>query len=388
MRALKLDPNAARRRRHAKARRAGMARVIVSLAVLLGGGTGTALACSRNGGGTTPNHNYYQAYNGNLMQIAVPPGRSTFPLPAYPVAGEILFSAEVMLPNFGDGSGRGIASPLYDCKAGAIEEFRGGGARISGYDDLYASGVPGIGYRVYYYIRDSEAIAAPVMYVNEHKSGALVFPFNGSSDMGSNLKTRIEFVATGEPISPGMLTPANIYGQATVSNTSGVTPNGLLYRVYLATPVQITPPTCDISNLPALTVRLPSVPAHFLMRGDGRDITSTALEVACTSPSELSPTITVTANYPVGGYAATLSNQETGAEAAQGVGVQMWLFDPADGAYRNPAFGAAQEGIGSPMEGLPSSRWRFVVGASYLPIAPTVVAGRVRASATLKFTYL
>ncbi|MBV7483490.1 fimbrial protein [Bordetella sp. BOR01] len=361
------------------------------VALWLIGGTSSALACSRNTGGTSGNGNRYDAYDSNSMQIAVPAGRTTFALPAYPTPGEVLFVSETMLPNFGGGSGQGRASPLYDCRTGAVEEFRGGGTLVAGHQNLYSSGVAGIAYRVYYYyISDSEYVLAPVRYDNTFRSGALVFPFNGSPQLGGNLKARIEFVATGAPISPGTLLPANIYGQATVSNTSGTSASGPLYRVYLATPVQVTPPTCDISNPTALTIRLPGVPVHMLMRGEGRDITATTLDVACSSPSDSSPTITLTANQyiPGDGGNGILTNQEAGMNAASGVGIQVWLHDPATGAYRAPTFGQAQNGIGAAIEALPSRRWQFKVGASYAPTGAAITAGRVRATATVKFTYI
>lgn len=359
----------------------------MGLALALACAAGAAqAACGRNTGGAGPSGNQYDAYNGALFQIAVPAGRTTYALPAYPVAGEILFASEVMLPTLGEGRAQGQAAPLYDCAAGAVEEFRGGSALLSGHTNLYDSGVQGIGYRVYYYyVSDSENVAAPVTNTNTYKRGALVFPFNGSP-LGNNLKARIEFVATGGPISPGQLAPSKIYGQASVSNTNGVTVTQP-YRVYLASAISVTPPTCDIQNPAALAVRMPSVPVHLLTRGEGRGITATSLDVACSSPSEVSPTITVTASNTVSGYPATLGNQETGTNAAKGVGVQVWLYDPAAGTYRNPTFGAVAHGMGAAVESLPSSRWQFRVGGSYLPVDATVTAGRVSASAILKFTY-
>lgn len=359
----------------------------VSATLALTFGMGAAHACRTNGGGTTPNGNYYEAYNGQLFQIQVPAGRTTFALPAYPTAGEILFASEVMLPYLGSGSGQGRASPLYDCAAGGVEEFRGGSTLLSGHQNLYDSGVPGIGYRVYYYyINESENVPAPVTHTNTFKSGALVFPFNGSPHLGDDLKARIEFVATGDQIFPGELMPSRIYGQVSVSNVDRTVPNP--YRVSLATAVRVTPPTCDIQNPAALTVRMPSVPVHLLARGEGRGITETVLDVTCTSPSPLSPTITVTATDPVSGHPATLANQEAGPDAATGVGVQMWLYDPGSGTYRNPIFGAAEQGIGAPVDAPMSSRWQFRVGGSFLPLNATVKAGKVSAGATLKFTYL
>jgi len=379
MRPMKRNSRAACRRGYRGQWWAGM-----GLALALMGGAHAA--CGLNPGGAGPSGTVYDAYNGALFQIAVPAGRTTFALPAYPTAGEILFASEALLPNLGTGRAQGQAAPLYDCAPGAIEEFRGGTALLPGHQNLYDSGVPGIGYRVYYYyISDSENVVAPVTYPNTYRRGALVFPFNGAQ-LGNNLKARIEFVATGDKISPGQLLPANIYGRAYISNTNGANISQP-YRVYLATAITVTPPTCDIQNPAALTVKMPSVPAHLLVRGEGRGITATTLDVACSSPSEVSPTITVTASHPASGYPATLSNQETGSGAAQGVGVQVWLYDPAAGTYRNPTFGAAEQGIGNPMDSAPSNRWQFRVGGSFLPINATVTAGKVSATATLKFTY-
>ena len=355
-------------------------------------GTSTALAyCKVNMGGTTINGNRYFAYDGQRMQIAVPAGRTSFALPAFPLAGETLFSSEVDLPYLGDGPGQGMASPLYDCNPGVTEEFKGRGSLVAGHRNLYSSGVAGIGYRVYYYYNsDSDYVLAPARYDNQYRSGALVFPFNGAPQMGSNLKARIDFVATGDRILPGTLLPANVYGQATVSNVIGESPSGLLYRVYLATPIQVTPPTCDISNPTALTITLPGAPVHMLMRGEGRDITATTLDVVCSSPSDASPTITLTANqyFPGDGGTGILANQEAGMNAASGVGIQVWLHDFATGTYRVPTFGQAQNGIGAAMEALPSRRWQFKIGASYAPTGATITAGRVRATATVKFTYI
>lgn len=359
----------------------------LALVLALAGGAATAQACSVNRGGTTSKNNYYAAYDASLFQIRVPPGRASFPLPAYPVAGETLFVAEMPLPELGSGSAQGRAAPLYACNAGAVETFRGGTALVAGHPDVYASGVQGIGYRVYYYYIDaSQNEVAPYSASNTYKSGALVFPFNGSASMGTGLKARIEFVATGEPILPGQLSPSNVYGQAAVSNVGNVAVPQL-YRVQLATPVAVTPPTCDVQNPAALTVRLPAVPVHLLSASPGRDITSTSIEVACSSPSEASPTVTIIPTSTVAGYPATLANQESGASAADGVGVQVWVYDPAADAYRLPAFGVAEPGLGAPMEGVPSRRWRYLVGASYVQVAAPVRAGKVRASATLKFTY-
>src|SRR5690606_35152552 len=292
----------------------------LALALALAGGAATAQACSVNRGGTTSNGNHYMAYDASLFQIRVPPGRASFPLPAYPVAGETLFVAETPLPDLGSGSAQGRASPLYACKMGAVETFRGGTALVAGHRDVYASGVQGIGYRVYYYYIDaSQNEVAPYSADNTFKSGALVFPFNGSASIGTGLKARIEFVATGEPILPGQLSPSNIYGQAAVSNVGSVAVPQL-YRVQLATPVAITPPTCDVQNTAALTVRLPAVPVHLLSAPPGRSITSTSIEVACTSPSEASPTVTIIPNSTVAGYPATLANHESEDGRAAGWG--------------------------------------------------------------------
>src|SRR5690606_5944329 len=66
----------------------------LALALACAGGAAQA-ACGRNTGGAGPSGNQYDAYNGALFQIAVPAGRTTYALPAYPVAGEILFASEV-----------------------------------------------------------------------------------------------------------------------------------------------------------------------------------------------------------------------------------------------------------------------------------------------------
>uniref|UniRef100_UPI003340EB02 fimbrial protein n=1 Tax=Castellaniella defragrans TaxID=75697 RepID=UPI003340EB02 len=361
----------------------------MGLALVLMCGTGAAhAACTLNIGGMGPSGVIYDRYNGALFQIKVPAGRSTFALPAYPQppAGEILFVSETLLPTLGTKREQGAAAPLILCSVGAIEEFKGATELLPGFNDLYASGVKGIGYRVYYYYRDSgEGVVAPYTGVNTYSRGVLVFPFNGS-DLGNDLKARIEFVATGEPIEPGELLPGRIYGVVSVSNTNGVSVSSP-YKVELATAITVTPPTCEIQTPEALTVILPTVSVHLLMRGEGRGITAKDLSVACSSPSMASPIIRITPISPVGGSTNTLANEDTSSDGAKGVGVQMWLYDPAIGTFRNPVFNTDEPGAGAPQESLPSSLWLFRIGGSYLPIDAIVTAGKVSAGATLKFTY-
>ncbi|MDM9560289.1 fimbrial protein [Bordetella petrii] len=341
-------------------------------------------ACKENPGGTAPSGQPYDRYNSTLFQVAVRPQQTTIALPPSVTAGELLFSTqETPLPSL-SGSSQGQAVPVYDCPAGTIERFEGNHALIG--TSLYATGVPGIGYRVYYYISDTESRPAPVEYANPYRAGAMVFPFNGAHQLGTNLRTRIDFIATGDPIVPGIISAGFISGRASLAG-GGAISTPPLYRVFLAESIRITPPTCSVSNTAALTVQLPGLPVHMLQRGEGAGITTANLELACSSPSDVSPSIKITPTNPVAGYPATLGNQETGSEGARGVGIQVWLADPVTSQYRHARFGEVENGMGASLEGLPSSRWLFRVGASYLQVEPTVTAGKVRAGAVLTFTY-
>src|SRR3546814_4342246 len=109
----------------------------------------------------------------------------------------------------------------------------------------------------------------------------------------------------------------NIYGQVTLAGPGRI-PGVQLYKVSLETAVTVTPPTCGIENMAALTVTMPVMPAQVLMQGQGRAITSTTLDLSCSSPGQLSPTVTVTPQNPVSGFTATLGNQASGSMAATG----------------------------------------------------------------------
>jgi len=342
-------------------------------------------ACQQNPGGTAPSGQAYDRYNSTLFQVAVRPQQTTIALPPRVTAGELLFSTqETPLPFLGDTRSQGQAAPVYGCPAGTIERFDGNGALMG--NNLYATGVPGIGYRVYYYISDTDSRPAPVEYANPYKAGVMVFPFNGAHQLGTNLRTRIDFIATGDAIVPGTISAGSIFGRASLTG-GGAISTAPLYRVFLAESIRITPPTCSVSNSAALTVQLPGLPVHMLQRGEGMGITTANLELACSSPSDVSPSIKITPTNPVTGYPATLSNLETGSQSARGVGIQVWLADPVTGQYRHARFGEVENGMGASLEGLPSSRWLFRVGASYLQVEPTVTAGKVRAGAVLTFIY-
>ncbi|MCD0502869.1 fimbrial protein [Bordetella petrii] len=354
------------------------------LAAMVGPRSGS---CYRNTGGHAPSGTYYEAYSSGSFQIAVSAFANEYAVPADPSPGQVLFSTtETYLPAL-SGPQEGRAAPVYDCPAGTIEHFNGNGPLVDAINKVYATSVPGIGYRVYYYVDDETEVAAPVSYVNDYLRGVLVFPFNGSYG-GSSVRTRIDFVATSTTVSPGTILAATTYGESSISGASVPSGLGGLYKVRLAHDINIKAATCAISNPAALNVTLPRVPAYLVGEHENTGVFMTNITVTCSNPSVLSPTVRVTAASTVSGYAATLANQETGPTAARGVGIKMWLHDAAQGEVRPVSFGETENGLGSPQESLPARVWSFRFGGSYMQVGPTVTGGRVKATATITFTYI
>lgn len=343
-------------------------------------------ACVLNQGGATNNGNTYMAYRASGYIVRVSANTTSRPLPFSAQRGDILFSTPAVgLPSL-SGSARGQAAPLYLCPPGTTEKFDGNGPLIDSTYNLYATGVPGIGYRVFYYIEDGKEIAAPYVANNPYKTGALVFPLNGSGYSGY-LTTRIDFVATGEPIQPGTIQASRIFGQVTVPN-AGTSIPWQLYKVFLNQDIIITVPTCNVINTAALNMTLPDVSASQLVVGKGGDVIETNLQVNCSTASMAAPSLKITANNLVSGQTATLRNQDTGTTGAKGVGVQLSVWDPASGSFRAPAIGSEEKNVGTAIGGLPTKQWSYRLGANYKQVDPTVRAGDVRASATLTFTYM
>ncbi len=154
-----------------------------------------------------------------------------------------------------------MGAALSSCPSGAIETFLGNGKRIT--DDIYETSVRGIGYRVYYYISDQSQQTAPITYQNPYPSGVLVYPMNTDSHpQGTNVRTRIELVATGEPIASGTIDASQVFGAGWSSSAPSPSPN--YYRVQMVGTVTVAHPTCSIMNPAALNVMLPEVSASHL----------------------------------------------------------------------------------------------------------------------------
>lgn len=340
-----------------------------------------ATACSRNNGGSTSRQRYL-AYPSTGYTKAVTYGQTSVPIPATPTRGTVLFSTASVYLSELTGESQGLAAPLYGCPPGTTEYFRGNGPLIDAAYNLYSTGLRGIGYRVYYYTGGDGDVAAPVTYTNTYAQGALVFPFSGAQ--AGTLYTRIDFVATGEDIQAGTINAASIYGES--STTAGISA-GQLYKVYLSRNITLTQPTCSVSNPSALTIGLADVTATQLANApaDGVGYKETALDVSCTSAKQVPPTIKFMATNVVSGQAGTLSNQD--AAGATGVGVRLWLQDPKTGNRRVPTWNTVESGVATPNGALPTSSWKFRVGASYVGVSTPVTAGAVKASATLTFTY-
>lgn len=360
-----------------------------ALVACLGGITGTAYAgpldtravsCAVNSGGTTSKGNQYYAYSSTANVYSLSPTRTVQPMPAPGTTGSVLFSTvERVLPQY-EGASQGYAAPLYNCPPGTQEYFRGNGSYDS-YSRSYATGLQGIGYRVYYYIGNGEELAAPQTFDNTYATGALVFPM--SSSARGTYRTRIDFVATGATIKPGVIVGSNIFGQASVS--AGSAPAGL-YRVGMSGNITVTAPTCQIKNPQSQTIALGNVTATAMNSGAGENALYTSeLQVDCGMSSQASPTVKLTTNYAANGSPDTVSNQAQ--NGAQGVGVRLWLWNPGLNNYERAAFNSTLPNRGTLISSTPNSTWSYKLGASYLRTGGTVTAGSVLSTATITFTY-
>lgn len=339
-----------------------------------------ATSCSRNNGGSTSRQKY-SAYPASGYTKTVTYGQTSVPIPATPTRGTVLFSTQSTYLNELTGEAQGLAAPMYGCPPGTTEYFSGNGTLVDAAYNLYSTGLRGVGYRVYYYTRSGDDVPAPVTYTNSYAQGALVFPFSGEQ---GTLYTRIDFVATGEEIQAGTINAASIFGQS--STNAGIS-TGPLYKVSLSRNITLTQPTCAVSNPSALTIGLPDVSATQLRNApaDGFGYTETALDVNCTSAKQVPPAVKFMAANVVNGQPGTLSNQD--AAGAKGVGVRLWLQDPKTGTRRVPTWNTVESGVATPNGTLPTSSWKFRMGATYVGVSTPVTAGTVKASATLTFTY-
>lgn len=341
-----------------------------------------AVSCTVNGGGTTNKGNKYLAYSAQSNNYTVTPARTSQPMPAAGSTGSVLFSTTERTLAQLEGQSQGLAAPLYNCPSGTMEYFRGNGSYDSA-SRSYPTGVQGIGYRVYYYLGNGEELAAPQQFQNTYAAGALVFPMS-SSDRGT-YRTRIDFVATGAQIKPGTIVASSVYGISSVSAAVSGLPS--LYRVGLSSNIVVNAPTCLIKNTASQTLTLGDVTVTDMNSGAGENrIYATDLDVDCGVSSQSSPTVRLTASYPVGGsYPGTLQNQASG--GATGLGVRLWLYNPGIANYEMAAFNTTLTGRGTLVSSNPTSLWRYKVGASYLRTGGTVKPGPVTSTATITFTY-
>ncbi len=340
-----------------------------------------AIRCYVNQGGMGPSRTMYSAYAGN--QYSIYAGRTSVAVPANPTRGQPLFAVELALPRL-EGGERGKAAPLYACPPGASETFASARPLIGG-TDIYKTSRQGIGFRIFYYVTDGSSQTAPITYINNFSSGALVFPFN-SSEYLPNARTRIEVVATGDPIVPGLLNTTEISAVTTLANLGMASPPVNLYAVSMYGNVSFSVPTCSVSNPSALSITLPDANVTALKAGTAGSVSSTTLQVMCTSSSAQAPTLSI-AGSTVQGYDTTLKNQEAAATAAKGVGVTLWVYDTQTGTFRPPKMGVADKNLGSPVGAVPTASWSYQIGASYQQVEPTPTAGAVSAKATLTFSY-
>jgi len=338
-----------------------------------------ATRCSVNNGGRGPSGTLYQAYGGN--QYVLSAGRSSLAVPSQPTQGQLLFAVETALPALSGGA-QGTAAPLYGCPPGVVETFASSKALIPG-TDIYKTSYKGIGFRVFYYTSTSGSVTAPVSHVNSYASGVLIFPFDSSYVPGA--KARVEVVATGEPISAGRLNTNEIFATTTVTG-AGVTLPTALYHVGLYGIVTLSVPTCSVTNPAALNLTLPDATLSALKSGAAGAMTSTTLQVSCSSGSYLAPTMSISGTA-VSGYDATLANQDTTTTGAKGVGVKLWVYDTQTGGFRQPTLGLAEKNLGTAVGAVPTATWSYQVGASYQQVTATPTAGAVSAKATLTLTY-
>jgi type 1 fimbria pilin len=345
-----------------------------------------ANACDYNGGGNygPATNMLYDAYAPAASQYGLTPISVVIPVPLNPTANQVLMTMTRPLASL-SGAAQGQATPYGRCNNSRVEKFDGFGAPNG---NVYPTSVAGIGYRVTYYMQSGDAgsaVYAPWSQQNPYASGVMFYPFSGSS-AGSSVETMIELVATGDPIIPGTITSANVYGQTTLAGFT----SALLYRVYMTQDVVVANPTCT-TDLPTLVLNLPDVSTTTLLRdGEGpkKDLT---FGVTCNVPNTISPVITVTSSNLVAGTQNTLANVSTATNKAEGVGVELWLGSPTPGgAYTAPTLGIAAPNFGTPTSALPSATWDFTVAANLKMTATTasdVRAGPVQSTATLTFTY-
>jgi len=389
MRMIGLSGNIVKKQGGAHARAYPVLAATLALAACLGGITETAYAgpldtravsCTVNNGGTTNKGNQYYAYSSTANVYTLSPTRTTQPMPAPGTTGSVLFSTvERVLPQY-EGASQGYVAPLYNCPPGTQEYFRGNGSYDSN-SRSYATGLQGIGYRVYYYIGNGEELAAPQTFENTYATGALVFPMSSSSR--GTYRTRIDFVATGATIKPGIIYGSNIFGQASVS--TGTAPAGL-YRVGMSGNITVSAPTCKINNPQSQTIALGNVTVSAMNSGAGENAMYVSeMQVDCGMSSQASPTVKLTTNYAASGSSDTVTNQAQ--NGAQGVGVRLWLWNPGMNTYERAAFNSTLPNRGTLISSTPNSTWSYKVGASYLRTGGTVTAGSVLSTATITFTY-
>ncbi|WP_323030019.1 fimbrial protein [Castellaniella sp.] len=346
-----------------------------------------AASCVFQNGGRGPKTGIiYDQYLPSTYLIFVPFGSVTISIPSRPTPGEILLAKEVPLPAlYGGAAGRG--APLKLCPPTTIETFRGNGSPLAGTGDIYPTSVRGIGYRVYYYISNESRQTAPAVYQNPYSAGVLVYPMNTDNHpQGTNVRTRIEFVATGEPIASGTIS-SGVYGEGGVFGN--VTPPiPALYQVRMSGTVTVAHPTCSITNPAALNVTLPEVSTSQLAASGTGDTTTTTLGVACSANRDDAPLITLRANSLASQVPGTLNNELTDSTAAKGVGVQVQYEMPSGNSVPFQQ-GIATAGAGHPASALPTNQWQFRLGARFarLGSAAELRPGKVRATATVTFTY-
>jgi len=347
-------------------------------------------ACTINpggagGGGTGIN---YQAYNPALATYTVMPSAAVLAVPNTPSSGEILMRMTRNLPSW-SGAAQGQATAYYGCVNGTIEYFNGNGGLVSGFSNVYATNMPGIGYRVAYYMPlgvPSQAVFAPTQYANPYTNGVMFYPMGGNSNFPGVLQAMIELVTTGQPITPGALNVGNIFGQVTVPGA----PATQLYRVAMGGSLTFANPTCE-TVLPALTMTLPDVSTTTLIQDGVGPKTELVVQVTCAVPGTLSPDITIDTSNQVPGGANTLSNVSTAANKAEGVGIEVWLGSATPGGSYTPVtFGLEEANYGAPTGGsTPTDLWDFRIAANLKVLGPTtdLRAGPVQSTATLTFTY-
>lgn len=347
--------------------------------------------CRANPGGSGPaTGTTYQAYNSALFQKVIPPAQSTMPVPSNPVRGTVLMEMSVPLPYL-TGGGQGQAAPYYRCPPGAIEEFRPpSGTLVPGMTNVYYTNLDGIGFRVAYFAGGTGSYGAaryaPQTFVNGYDSGVMIFPFAGV-DIGAAAKTQIELVATGDPISPGVIL-ANMISARSYLSAGGSAPAQTMYNVSLQSNITISVPTCTAPAQSGLTMTLPDVTTTTLLTDGEGPMKDTTIRVNCTATSQNSPSMTIASAYLAPGTTNALTNISSATDKAEGVGVEVWIGSQS-GSYTRPTFGLASPNHGTAVGGTPTSAWDFIIGAKLKQLGPNnqVRPGPVRSTATLTFSY-